>query len=66
MCPGGYVVNASSVYEHTAVNGMSYNSRDSHIANSAIIVSVTSQDYGSEDALAGVDFHQLIFEDALP
>ena len=45
MCPGGYVVNASSEPGRTAVNGMSYSRRDGSNANSAIIVSVTPKDY---------------------
>ena len=40
MCPGGYVVNASSENGRTCVNGMSYSGRDSRNANSAIIVTV--------------------------
>ena len=47
MCPGGYVVNASSEEERLAVNGMSYQKRDSEHANSAIIVTVTPGDYAS-------------------
>lgn len=58
MCPGGYVVNASSEEEMVAVNGMSYAARDSKNANSAIIVSVTPEDFGADDALAGVRFQQ--------
>jgi len=46
MCPGGYVVNASSEPGRLAVNGMSYSGRDGSNANSAIIVSVTPRDYG--------------------
>lgn len=45
MCPGGYVVNASSETGRLAVNGMSYSKRDSENANSAIIVTVTPEDY---------------------
>ena len=45
MCPGGYVVNASSEPGRIAVNGMSYSDRASHNANSAIIVTVTPQDF---------------------
>lgn len=48
MCPGGYVVNASSEEEATVVNGMSYSGRNSAMANSAIIVSVTTRDYLKE------------------
>ncbi len=58
MCPGGYVVNASSEEGHLAVNGMSYHARDGENANSAIIVTVTPEDFGSEDPLAGVHFQR--------
>ncbi len=58
MCPGGYVVNASSEEGRLAVNGMSYSGRDGKNANSAIIVSVNPQDYGSEHPLAGVEFQR--------
>lgn len=60
MCPGGYVVNASSEPGRTAVNGMSYSGRDGSNANSAIIVSVTPADFGSEHPLAGVEFQRLL------
>ena len=40
MCPGGFVVNASSEEQRLAINGMSYSKRDSKNANSAIIISV--------------------------
>lgn len=58
MCPGGYVVNASSEPEHLAVNGMSYHARAGENANSAIVVTVTPKDFGSEDVLAGVAFQR--------
>lgn len=48
MCPGGYVVNASSEPDCLAVNGMSYSDRGSAKANSAIIVQVFPQDYGAD------------------
>ncbi|MCM1540311.1 MAG: FAD-dependent oxidoreductase [Blautia sp.] len=60
MCPGGYVVNASSEPGRTAVNGMSYSGRDGSNANSAIIVSVTPEDFGSAHPLAGVEFQRLL------
>ena len=44
MCPGGYVVNASSEEGRLAVNGMSYHARAGENANSAIIVTVTPED----------------------
>lgn len=46
MCPGGYVVNASSEEGKLAINGMSNYNRDSLNANSAIIVTVTPKDFG--------------------
>ena len=58
MCPGGYVVNASSEEKRLAVNGMSYHARDGRNANSAVIVSVTPEDYKGRDALAGVAFQR--------
>ena len=58
MCPGGYVVNASSEEGMTAVNGMSYNARAGENANSAMIISVRPEDFGSDDALAGVEFQR--------
>lgn len=58
MCPGGYVVNASSEEERLAVNGMSYSGRNGKNANSAIIVAVTPEDFGSNHPLAGVEFQR--------
>ena len=58
MCPGGYVVNASSEEGLLAVNGMSYHARDGVNANSAIIVTVRPEDFGSEHPLAGVEFQR--------
>lgn len=64
MCPGGYVVNASSEEGRLAVNGMSYSGRDGQNANSAIIVSVTPEDFGSEHPLAGIAFQRTLEERA--
>lgn len=58
MCPGGYVVNASSEEEMLAVNGMSYSKRDSENANSAIIVTVTPEDFPDDSPLGGIKFQQ--------
>lgn len=58
MCPGGYVVDASSEKDMLAVNGMSYQARDGRNANSAMIVTVTPADYGGTDVLAGVEFQR--------
>ncbi len=64
MCPGGYVVNASSEEGRLAVNGMSYSGRDGANANSAIIVAVTPEDFGSQHPLAGVEFQRRLEEKA--
>ena len=58
MCPGGYVVNASSEEGYLAVNGMSYSGRDGKNANSAIIITVDPKDFGGSDVLAGVEFQR--------
>ncbi|MDE5818795.1 MAG: FAD-dependent oxidoreductase [Lachnospiraceae bacterium] len=58
MCPGGYVVNASSEPDMLAVNGMSYSGRDGSNANSAVIVTVTPDDYGDTHPLSGIAFQR--------
>ncbi len=57
MCPGGYVVNASSEKGLLAINGMSNHKRDSKNANSAIIVTVSPEDFG-KNPLDGVNFQR--------
>lgn len=64
MCPGGYVVDASSEPGRIAVNGMSYSDRGSGRANSAIIVQVTPADYGADGPLAGIAFQRQLEEKA--
>lgn len=64
MCPGGFVVNASSEQGRLAVNGMSYSGRDGKNANSAIIVSVTPEDFASAHPLAGIEFQRKLEEKA--
>ncbi len=56
MCPGGTVVGATSEEGRVVVNGMSYSGRKAFWANSAIIVEVTKEDFGSDDPMAGVEF----------
>ncbi|PKL23709.1 MAG: hypothetical protein CVV47_12905 [Spirochaetae bacterium HGW-Spirochaetae-3] len=62
MCPGGYVVDASSERGMSACNGMSDFARGSPNANSAIVVAVRPDDLGGDDgpegALAGVEFQR--------
>ena len=64
MCPGGYVVNASSEEGRTAVNGMSYSGRNSANANSAVIVSVTPEDFPDQGPLGGIAFQRSLEEAA--
>ena len=67
MCPGGYVVNASSEEGRLCVNGMSYHGRAGENANSAVIVTVTPEDYaadGNQGPLAGVEFQRHLEERA--
>ncbi|MDE6750579.1 MAG: NAD(P)-binding protein [Lachnospiraceae bacterium] len=64
MCPGGYVVNASSENSRLAINGMSYSGRNGDNSNSAIIVAVTPEDFESEHPLAGITFQQKLEEKA--
>lgn len=56
MCPGGYVVNASSESGLTVVNGMSYSKRAGHYANSGIIMNIDIDDFGSDDTFAGLRY----------
>ncbi len=58
MCPGGYVVNASSEKGLLCVNGMSYHDRDSEHANSAIVVTVSPDDYEGSGPLSGIEFQR--------
>ena len=64
MCPGGYVVNASSEEGRLAVNGMSYSARDGKNANSAVIVTVDPVDFGGDGPLAGIAFQRELEEKA--
>jgi len=64
MCPGGFVVNASSEESRLAVNGMSYSKRDGDNANSAIIVSVSPEDFSDNHPLAGLAFQEKMEEAA--
>lgn len=64
MCPGGYVVNASSENGRLAVNGMSNFDRNGENANSAVIVTVTPEDFPAAGPLGGVAFQRRLEEQA--
>ena len=63
MCPGGFVVNASSEENRLVVNGMSNYKRDEKNSNSAIVVTVTNKDYG-DGVLDGVEYQRRLEEKA--
>jgi uncharacterized FAD-dependent dehydrogenase len=58
MCPGGVVVASASEPDTVVTNGMSYFARDRENANSAFVVSVEPNDFGSGHVLAGVEFQR--------
>lgn len=58
MCPGGYVVNASSEPGKLAVNGMSYHGRAGQNANSALIITVGPEDFPDRTPLGGIRFQR--------
>lgn len=64
MCPGGYVVDASSEPGRLAVNGMSYHARAGINANSAVIVTVTPENFADPSLLAGLGFQRKLEEGA--
>ena len=63
MCPGGYVVNASSEKNRLCINGMSNEARDSGASNSAIVVTVNKNDFG-ESLFGGLEFQRKLEEKA--
>lgn len=58
MCPGGTVVAAASEEGRVVTNGMSEFARDKINANSALLVGVNPDDFGSTDVLAGVELQR--------
>lgn len=63
MCPGGEVVAASSEEGGVVVNGMSHYARDGENSNSAVAVSVRTDDFESVDgslALGAIEFQRKI------
>jgi uncharacterized protein len=58
MCPGGEVIGTSSEKGTVVTNGMSFFRRNLAWANSALVVNVASEDFGKEDALAGMEFQR--------
>ena len=64
MCPGGQVVAAASEEGGVVTNGMSLFARDGRNANSALLVGVDAQDFGSDHPLAGTVFQRALEQKA--
>ena len=67
MCPGGFIVPASTSPEEIVVNGMSPSRRDSRYANSGIVVAIEDQDlkgFHSLGPLAGMEFQARVEKSA--
>lgn len=65
VCPGGTVVAAASEPERVVTNGMSEFARDRENINGAILVNVTTEDFGGDASpLAGVAFQRRLEERA--
>ncbi|MBQ7314986.1 MAG: FAD-dependent oxidoreductase [Clostridia bacterium] len=60
MCPGGQVICSSSEQGGIVTNGMSEYRRDADVSNAALLVSVTPEDFSSEDPLAGIAWQRSI------
>lgn len=60
MCPGGEVVPAASEPGMICTNGMSKFNRKATNSNSALLVSVFPEDFGSENVLAGIEYQRKI------
>ena len=64
MCPGGYVINASSEDKCLVTNGMSNKNRDNVNANAALLVNVDVNDYYHGDILDGIKFQKQLEQKA--
>ncbi len=60
MCPGGYVMCATSEAKGVCTNGMSKSTRNGKNANAALLVNVSPSDFGSDHPLAGVYFQRAL------
>lgn len=63
MCPGGYVVNASSENNRLCVNGMSNYKRNEKNSNSAIVVNITTDDFDNK-LFGGIELQRKLEEKA--
>lgn len=63
MCPGGVVVPSNSFPGEVVTNGMSYSARKGALSNSAIVVTVSPEDFGG-GALEGLAWQEAIEQKA--
>jgi uncharacterized FAD-dependent dehydrogenase len=59
MCAGGYVMPSVSESGAFCTNGMSLSQHDSPFANSGLVVTLPTEEFGGADVLAGVRLQQL-------
>lgn len=66
MCAGGYIIPSVSQEGYFCTNGMSLSKRDSPYANSGLVVTLPTSEFGSSDILAGMyvqeRYERLAFE----
>lgn len=60
MCPGGTVVAAASEENRCVVNGMSEYARNGENSNSALLVGIEPENFGSDHPLAGIELQRNI------
>lgn len=60
MCPGGNVFAAASESGGVVTNGMSYSRRDGENSNSALLVTLHTEDFPGEGVLAGMHWQREI------
>ncbi len=58
MCPGGYVMGATSEEGAVVSNGMSEYAQDGQNSNSALLVPISASDFATDHPLAGIDFQR--------
>lgn len=64
MCPGGFVMPATSEEGMVVTNGMSNYARNERNANSALLVQVKKEDFRSDHPLAGVEYQRQLERNA--
>jgi uncharacterized FAD-dependent dehydrogenase len=67
MCPGGFIVPASTVFGELVVNGMSLSRRNSPFANSGLVVAISVADLellGFSGPLGGLKLQSLVEQKA--